>query len=97
MCNTALQAVGYTNMAASQTAATRTKALKAYNKCKQSDDVSHHGPLFAKEADVNPATVTEPMLQMLIYYMRPLTMVDGARFQQLLNQFNLEYILPSPT
>ncbi|XP_038124484.1 zinc finger BED domain-containing protein 4-like isoform X2 [Cyprinodon tularosa] len=40
---------------------------------------------------------TESVLQMLIYDMRPLSMVDSAGFQQMIAQFNPDYILPSRT
>ncbi|XP_069374455.1 E3 SUMO-protein ligase ZBED1 isoform X1 [Paralichthys olivaceus] len=41
--------------------------------------------------------LTESVLQMLIYDMRPLSVVDGAGFQQMIAQFNPDYILPSRT
>lgn len=54
-------------------------------------------PLLQKKQTCTPQQVTaftESMLQLLIYDVRPLTTVDGARFQQMINQFNPEYILP---
>ena len=38
--------------------------------------------------------LTESVLQMLIYDMRLLSVVDGAGFQQMIAQFNPDYILP---
>lgn len=42
-------------------------------------------------------SLTESVPQMLIHDMRPISMVDGDRFKQMLKQFNPEYILPSRT
>ncbi|CAM4636363.1 unnamed protein product [Leuciscus chuanchicus] len=57
-------------------------------------------PFLQKKQTCTPQqanALTESVLQMLIYDMRPLSMVDGAEFQQMIAQFNPDYILPSRT
>ncbi|XP_051958615.1 E3 SUMO-protein ligase ZBED1-like [Xyrauchen texanus] len=57
-------------------------------------------PFLQKNQTCTPQqanALSESVLQMLIYDVRPLSMVDGAGFQQMIAQFNPDYILPSRT
>lgn len=53
-------------------------------------------PFLQKKQACTPqqaTALTESVLHMLIYDMRPLSMVDGAGFRQMITQFNPDYIL----
>lgn len=57
-------------------------------------------PFLRKKQTCSPQQVTaftESIVQMLICDMRPLSMVDGAGFQKMIEEFNPEYALPSRT